>query len=179
MVQVIIGFFFFLLHDQHYFMSKKSCLILNNFSYYIHCNGHDFLNINRSPLPLLIGLTTVCPRSLVPFYKVTYHMEWAKTYWTYAKTVFETLRDRKKMENFYILMTIYSFVCITIQPFHPLNYPLCQPSSQPCTRMVDAIYLSHGYLITHIFSLSLVQVGLSSCAHTKLLKRAASQQQRA
>ena len=73
MVQGIIGFFFFLLHDQHYFMSKKSCLILNNFSYYIHCNGHDFLNINRSPLPLLIGLTTVCPRSLVPLHILTYY----------------------------------------------------------------------------------------------------------
>ena len=28
---------------------------------------------------------TVCPRNLIPFYKVTYYINWVKTSWTYSK----------------------------------------------------------------------------------------------
>ena len=68
-----------------YCMPKKSWSIL--YSKYLYGMGQDFFDIQydlRQPhwVYVMYGNGTLSPRSLSPFYIVSYYIKWVKTFWT-------------------------------------------------------------------------------------------------
>ena len=83
-------------------------------------------------------------------------MEWAKTYWTYAKTVFETLRDkRQKEDGKFLYLDDNLFICLYNHPTISSIKLSIMPTLQPTMHQDGGCYLSISWLPHHTYFLSL------------------------